>query len=126
MYGQLNTTIKKKLNPLVILSKFLIYGVGFNKKIMNSYSCSDGTRLKQSVIDRLITKAKAEKIRQFVDDNGYIYCEECKVSNAFKFDCSHDLSVKKCKEQGKTELAFDVKNITILCRKCHQIKDKLI
>ena len=72
MYGQLNTTIKKKLNPLVILSKFLIYGVGFNKKIMNSYSCSDGTRLKQSVIDRLITKAKAEKIRQFVDDNGYI------------------------------------------------------
>jgi len=125
MYGQLNTTIKKKLNPLVILSKFLIYGVGFNKKIMNSYSCSDGTRLKQSVIDRLITKAKAEKIRQFVDDNGYIFCEECGISSGTYLDCSHDISVKKAKEIGKTELCFDVNNITILCRKHHKDRDKL-
>lgn len=92
---------------------------------MNTYQCSDGTRLKESVIKRLITKAKSEKISKFIDDNGYIFCEECKVNNAFKFDCSHDLSVKKCKEQGKTELAFDVNNITILCRNCHQIKDGL-
>lgn len=92
---------------------------------MNSYQCSDGTRLKESVIKKLITKAKAEKLRQFVDENGYIFCEECKTSNAFKFDMSHNLPVKKCKEQGKTELAFDVKNITILCRTCHQIRDRL-
>jgi len=93
---------------------------------MNTYQCSDGTRLKQSVIERLITKAKREKLRQFIDENDYIFCEECKTNNSFKFDCSHDLSVKKCKEQGKTELCFDVNNITILCRSCHQIKDKLI
>ena len=92
---------------------------------MNTYKCSDGTRLKQSVIERLITKAKKEKLRQFIDENDYIFCEECKINNSFKFDCSHDLSVKKCKEQGKTELSFDVNNITILCRTCHQIKDKL-
>ena len=61
---------------------------------MNSYSCSDGSRLKQSVIDRLIKKAKAEKLRQFIDENGYIFCEECNTSNAFKFDCSHNLPVK--------------------------------
>ena len=92
---------------------------------MNTYATSDGTRLKQSVIERLIKKAKEQKLIEFVEENGYIFCEECKVSNAFKFDCSHDLSVKKCKELGKTELAFDVKNISILCRKCHQIKDGL-
>lgn len=92
---------------------------------MNTYECSDGTRLKKSVIDSLVRKAKEQKLRQFVDENGYVFCEECKVSNAFKFDCSHDLSVKKCQENGTTELAFDVNNISILCRKCHQIKDQL-
>ena len=92
---------------------------------MNTYKCSDDTRLKKSVIDRLIKKAKAEKIRQFIDDNGYVFCEECKVSSGVIFDCSHDLSVKKCQENGTTELAFDTNNITMLCRHCHQIKDKL-
>ncbi|TXD45881.1 hypothetical protein [Polaribacter sp. IC073] len=91
----------------------------------NTYSCSDGSRLKKSVIDRLIVKAKAEKVRQFIDEHGYVFCEECYTSNAFKFDMSHDLSVNKCQQNGTTELAFDVNNISILCRKCHQIKDKL-
>lgn len=93
---------------------------------MNSYQCSDGTRLKQSVIERLIRKAKAEKVRQQFDEFGYNFCEECKVSNGTYLDCSHNVSVKKAKEEGRTELCFDVDNITMLCRKCHQKKDKLI
>lgn len=93
---------------------------------MNTYKCSDGTRLKQSVIERLITKAKAEKVRQQFDEHGYNFCEECGISSGTYLDCSHDISVKKAKEIGSTELCFDVKNITMLCRKCHQIKDKLI
>lgn len=93
---------------------------------MNSYQCSDGSRLKQSVIERLITKAKAEKVRTQFDDYGYNFCEDCKISSGTYIDCSHDISVKKAKETGRTELAFDVNNITMLCRKCHQIKDKLI
>ena len=92
---------------------------------MNTYELSDGTRLKKSVIDRLIKKAKEQKIRQFVDENDYVFCEECKISSGVVFDCSHDLSVKKCQENGTSELAFDINNITMLCRRCHEIKDKL-
>jgi len=93
---------------------------------MNTYQCSDGSRLKQSVIDRLITKAKKQKVESQFDDHGYNFCEECGISSGTYLDCSHNVSVKKAKEQGKTELCFDVNNITMLCRKCHQIKDKLI
>lgn len=92
---------------------------------MNSYSTSDGSRLKQSVIDRLITKAKAEKVRQQFEDYGYNFCEKCGISNGTYIDCSHNISVKEAKETGRTELAFDVNNITMLCRSCHQKKDKL-
>jgi hypothetical protein len=93
---------------------------------MNTYECSDGSRLKQSVIERLITKAKAQKVRQQFDEHGYNFCEDCKISSGTYIDCSHDVSVKKAKETSRTELCFDVNNITMLCRKCHQIKDKLI
>ena len=93
---------------------------------MNSYECSNGDRLKQSVIDRLITKAKAQKVREQFEDYQYNFCEECGISQGTYIDCSHDISVKKAKESGRTELCFDVNNITMLCRKCHQIKDKLI
>lgn len=93
---------------------------------MNSYSCSDGSRLKQSVIDRLITKAKAQKVKEQFEEYGYNFCEKCKISNGTYIDCSHNESVKSCKENGRTELAFDIKNITMLCRKCHKIHDKLI
>ena len=92
---------------------------------MNSYSCSDGTRLKQSVIERMVVKAKKEKLRQQYDEHGYNFCEECGISNGTYLDCSHNESVKSCKENGRTEKAFDVNNITIRCRECHQKKDKL-
>jgi hypothetical protein len=92
---------------------------------MNTYKCSDGTRLKQSVIERLITKAKKEKIRQQFDEHGYNFCQQCGVSNGTYLDCSHIVSVKKAKENGNTELCFDVENIDILCRKHHKDRDKL-
>lgn len=92
---------------------------------MNSYSTSDGTRLKQSVIDSLITKAKKQKLENQFNEFGYNFCEECGISNGTYLDCSHNESVKSCKENGRTEKAFDVNNITILCRKHHQEKDKL-
>lgn len=91
---------------------------------MNSYSCSDGTRLKQSVIERLIKKAKASKVQQQFEDDGYNHCEVCGASNGTYIDCSHDISVKECKESGRTELSFDVNNITMRCRLCHQKHDK--
>lgn len=92
---------------------------------MNSYETSSGERLKQSVIDSLIKKAKGQKIRIQFDDNGYNFCEECGISTGVYLDCSHDESVKSCKENGRTEKCFDTDNITILCRSCHEKKDKL-
>jgi hypothetical protein len=93
---------------------------------MNTYKTSDGSRLKQSIIDSLIKKAKAEKLRQQFDEHRYNFCEDCGISSGTYLDCSHDESVKKCKENGRTEKAFDVNNITIRCRKCHQIHDKTV
>ena len=92
---------------------------------MNSYKTSTGERLKQSVIDRLIRKAKAEKLKQQFEEHGYNFCEKCGISNGTYLDCSHNESVKSCKENGRTEKAFDVDNISILCRQCHKIKDGL-
>lgn len=92
---------------------------------MNTYSTSNGERLKQSVIENLIRKAKAQKLKQQFECNDYNFCENCGVSNGTYLDCSHNESVKSCKENGRAEKAFDVNNITILCRDCHQIKDKL-
>lgn len=92
---------------------------------MNSYSTSSGERLKQSTIDRLITKAKAEKLRQQFDDHGYNHCEVCGISSGVYLDCSHKISVKEAKETGRTELCFDVNNIDILCRDHHKERDGL-
>ncbi|QIG62324.1 hypothetical protein [Tenacibaculum phage JQ] len=92
---------------------------------MNSYKTSTGERIKQSVIDRLVRKAKEQKLMQQFDEHGYNFCEKCGVSNGTYLDCSHDISVNDCKKQGKTELAFDVNNISVKCRTCHQKKDKL-
>lgn len=93
---------------------------------MNSYKCSDGSRLKQSVIERLISKAKQQKVREQFEEHGYNFCEQCGISSGTYIDCSHNISVKEAKETGRTELCFDVNNITMLCRKHHQIHDKLI
>ena len=92
---------------------------------MNSYQTSSGERIKQSVIEKLITKAKSQKLREQFDEHGYNFCEQCNISSGTYLDCSHNESVKSCKENGRVEKAFDVDNITILCRSCHQKKDKL-
>ena len=92
---------------------------------MNSYRTSTGERIKQSTIDRKIRKAKALKLYQQKEDEGYNFCEVCGVTSGTYLDCSHNKSVKWCKENGQTELAYDVNNITILCRQHHQERDKL-
>lgn len=92
---------------------------------MNTYKTSNGDRISQSLIDRLIRKAKGHKLRDQFESDGYNHCENCGISNGTFLDCSHDISVKQCKETSRTELAFDTSNITILCRSCHQKKDKL-
>ena len=93
---------------------------------MASYECSNGKRLNKSVIDARTRKAKEEKLSQMRDDFGFVFCEDCgnNGSNTY-LDCSHNVSVKEAQESGRAELAFDVNNIKIRCRRCHQKRDGL-
>lgn len=91
---------------------------------MGTYTTSTGEKFTQTQIDYKIRKAKKKKIEQFMDEYGYTFCEDCKIFNTI-IDCSHDISVDKCKKNGKLELAWDVNNITLRCRKCHEKHDKL-
>lgn len=91
---------------------------------MGSYKTSSGDRIDQAQLDRYIRGAKAKKIEDFKDDHGYVFCEDCKRSDVFPIDCSHDISVNEAKNSGRAELCYDVNNITLRCRKCHQKWDK--
>ncbi|WP_300440597.1 hypothetical protein [Christiangramia sp.] len=91
---------------------------------MGVYRCSDGSKVTQSQIDRRVRQAKAKKLQHCLDKYGYIFCQDCKRNDCKPVDCSHDVSVKECKESGKTELAWDVDNITLRGRSCHARKDK--
>ena len=90
---------------------------------MNSYKDSHGNRIPKNMIDRRIRAAKQEKLNNQKNDFGYNFCEECGQSSGVWLDCSHDVSVDRCQKEGRCELAYDVRNITIRCRKCHIAHD---
>ena len=93
---------------------------------MNTYSDSNGKRYTTPQIEREIKKACLELLElQFIED-GYNYCERCKRSSGTYLDVSHTISRKKGKEDGNVQVLWDYGNLEVLCRKCHQIKDKLI
>lgn len=93
---------------------------------MNTYKTTWGERFTQSQIDRKIREAKAERLRLQFEEHGWNFCEECGSNgNGTRLDVSHDISVKKAKENGMTEQCWNVGNLTVLCRKHHQEKDKL-
>ena len=93
---------------------------------MNTYKTSSGERFTQSQVDARIRKAKAKALENQFNDHGYNFCEECGSNGSNgRLDCSHDYAVKKAKEDGKTEQCWNVKNIVIRCRSCHQKKDGL-
>lgn len=91
----------------------------------NHYRTSSGERISKKQIDINVRKAKFKKLNSFMDEHGYIFCEECNRSDKPPYDCSHNISVYECQKTGRSELAWDVDNITLLCRSCHQSKDKL-
>lgn len=91
---------------------------------MNTYKTSTGERVPKSTVDYRIRKAKQEKLDSFLKEHGYYFCEDCKRNDCVPIDCSHDISVDLCQKMGKTELAWDVNNITLRGRKCHKKYDK--
>ena len=91
-----------------------------------TYSTSNGIRLTTSQIDTRVKKAKGLLIEQQFIDLGYNVCTECFRNDCKPLDCSHNISIKEAKETGCAELCFDINNMEVLGRRCHQIKDKLI
>lgn len=89
---------------------------------MGTFKTSLGERIPKGKIDRNIRYAKAEKILQFKNHHGRCYCEVC-GSNQGPIDCSHDVSVNEAQNSGRTELTWDVNNITLRCRECHRKHD---
>lgn len=92
---------------------------------MPTYKCSDGTRVTQGQIDRNIRKAKIQLLSNCKEEHGYIFCQECKHNDCKPVDCSHNISVDKCKKSGKTELCWDINNMKLRGRDCHKLKDGL-
>ena len=82
----------------------------------NTYSDSNGKRWKKSQIDIKIKKSKKDKWESME----YPYCETCgrNASNT-RLDCSHLVSVKEAQESSMSELAWDLSNMLIECRTCH-------
>jgi len=91
---------------------------------MSRYKKSDGNYIDKKTIDRLVKEAKKYKLDCFFELHGYYFCEDCERSDRHPIDCSHNISVDQCQKQGKTELAYDVDNITLRCRSCHKKHDK--
>lgn len=95
----------------------------------NSFSTSKGERIPKKQIDINVRAAKGIKLADMYSEHGYIFCEEegCgkNASAGEPIDCSHDISVKECQESGRSELAWDVDNITMRCRTCHAKRDGL-
>ena len=90
---------------------------------MNYYTTYTGERISRRVLDQRIHRAKEKKIAEFLEEHGYLFCEDCKRNDCIPVECSHNISVKECIESGRVELAYDVNNITLRGRKCHRKKD---
>lgn len=93
---------------------------------MNTYKTSTGERVTQSEIDAKTKEAKRKALQKQFDENGYNFCEDCKRNiNGNRLDCSHEIPMDKAKKNGQTEKCWDVNNIIIRCRSCHEKKDGL-
>ncbi len=92
---------------------------------MNTYPCSDGTRVTQRQIDRNIRKAKIQLISNCKEKHGYVFCQKCRQNDCKPVYCSHNKSVQECKNDGKTELCWSLDNMELIGRNCHEIKDGL-
>jgi len=92
---------------------------------MNTYSDNKGNRYTTPQIEQKIKKSALLKLEiQFVE-YGYNFCEQCKRNDCKPIDVSHTVSRKTAKENATVELLWDLDNLEILGRRCHQKKDKL-
>ena len=80
----------------------------------NTFECSDGTRVKQVVIDRHLSQLRKLIFSQEV----YVWCAGCKMT--YTHSIAHIIAKARCKVIGKTELIWDINNVFPGCFKCNQ------
>lgn len=91
-----------------------------------TYSDSDGKRWTTDQIDRKSDKAARELLEIQFLELGYNVCDECRRNDCKPIDVAHLVSRKEAKETGRAELCWDMDNMKILGRECHQKLDNLI
>ena len=92
---------------------------------MNTYSTSWGERFTTDQINRKSDAAAKKKLEEQKLTYGYNFCTECNRNDCRPIDVAHIVSRKEAKETGRVELCWDLNNLKILGRQCHQEKDKL-
>jgi hypothetical protein len=93
----------------------------------NTYQTSTRERVSKSTIDSRTKAAKRRLLDNQMLEFGFNFCTEvgCGASSGVYLDCAHIISVKECQESGRAELAWDVNNMKVKCRKHHQEQDGL-
>ena len=91
---------------------------------MNTYYQSNGEPISKGKIDRNVRKAKQLKEDEMMKEHGFLFCEDCGRSDS-RPDRSHTISVKEAQESGRSELAWELDNIKMRCRTCHDKHDNL-
>lgn len=82
---------------------------------------SNGEHISKSKADRRISIAKQQFKEDFLDKHGYFFCERYK-GNQYQnagIAVSHIISVDECQKTGRAELAWDARNMEMLCNKAH-------
>jgi hypothetical protein len=92
---------------------------------MNHFTTSDGQLISKPQIDRNIRKAKVKVLELQLEKFGYNFCSHCRRNDCLPLDCAHIESVDSCQKNGYCEKAWDIDNIVILGRGCHQEHDGL-
>lgn len=92
---------------------------------MTRYKMSNGEYIDKSIIDSRTEKAKKEKKKQQIEEEGYLYCKTCRNNNCKPITTAHIISVDECQKTGRSELAWDLNNMVNEGVSCHQKRDKL-
>lgn len=92
---------------------------------MNHYFTSTGERLTKAEVNRRVSEAKRDLFACLAGDYN-LYCNagiepDRSDWRTTHIDASHTISVKRCQELRKTELAWDWANIEPMSRYAHQL-----
>lgn len=86
---------------------------------MNTFSTSTGERFTKKQINTFVDEAKAELREEAYEENRW-YCWSCGHTGR-RLSCSHIISVNKCQNDGRAEIAWLKDNMQLECMEnCHQ------